>query len=203
MKRSAITLTLIALLASSCSSVRGEAQETNFGDEADTTLAFTTAEEEPSGIAIGSASVTDDGVARDAIDFIASDLLSGQDINGVDLFGGGSVIATFVEPECEFSGDQGALLAEAASADDSTTFVFIHSGASSDAFRGFADEFGLLQANVVHLDDGSRALSQRFGVDAYPSTLLIDGTGKMSSTRGALDSDRLAQALSIVQIGPD
>jgi hypothetical protein len=200
MKYSAITLTLIALLASSCSSVRGEAQETNFGDEADATLVFAAAEEERSGIAIGSASVADEGVARDAIDFIAADLLSGQDINGIDLLGAGSVIATFVEPGCEFSGDQGALLAEAASIDESITFVFIHSGASPDAFRGFAEEFGLLQANVVHLDDGSRALSQRFGVDAYPSTLLIDGGGKMSSTRGALDSDRLAQALSIVQV---
>jgi hypothetical protein len=192
---------LIALLASSCSSVRGEAQETNFGDEADTTLAFTTAEEEPSGIAIGSASVTVEGVARDALHFTALDLLSGQDIDGVDLLGVGSVIATFVEPGCEFSGDQGALLAEAASVNELTTFVFIHSGATPDAFKGFAEEFGLLQSNVVHLDDGSRALSRRFGVIAYPSTLLIDGSGKMSSTRGALNNDRLAQALSIVKRG--
>ena len=203
MKCSAITLTLIALLAASCSSVRGEAQETNFGNDADTTLAFRTAQDEPSGIMIGSASVTDEGVARDAIDFTALDLLSGQDIDGVDLFGAGSVIATFVEPGCEFSGDQGALLAEAASVDESTTFVFIHSGATPEAFKGFAEEFGLLQSNVVHLDDGSRALSRRFGVNAYPSTLLIDGSGKMSSTHGALNNDRLAQALSIVQSGSD
>jgi|TARA_B110000238_G_scaffold34406_1_gene35614 hypothetical protein len=202
-KHSAINLTLIALLAASCSSVRGEAQETNFGNEADAKLVFTAANERPVGIAIGSASVTNDGVARDAINFTALDLLSGQDIYGIDLFGAGSVIATFVEPGCEFSGDQGALLAEAASVNESTTFVFIHSGATPDAFKGFAEEFGLLQSNVVHLDDESRALSQRFGVIAYPSTLLIDGSGKMSSTRGALNNERLAQALSIVQSGSD
>ena len=203
MKRSAIALTLVALLAASCSSVRGDAQETNFGDETDAKLVFTPADEAPSGIAIGSASVTVEGVARDALNFTALDLLSGQDIDGVDLLGVGSVIATFVEPGCEFSGDQGALLAEAASVDESTTFVFIHSGATPDAFTGFAAEFGLLQSNVVHLDDGSRALSRRFGVIAYPSTLLIDGSGKMSSTRGALNNDRLAQALSIVKRGSD
>jgi|TARA_R110002110_G_scaffold413401_1_gene640720 hypothetical protein len=203
MKRSAIALTLVALLAASCSSVRGDAQETNFGDETDAKLVFTPADEAPSGIAIGSASVTVEGVARDALNFTALDLLSGQDIDGVDLLGVGSVIATFVEPGCEFSGDQGALLAEAASVDESTTFVFIHSGATPEAFKGFAEEFGLLQSNVVHLDDGSRALSRRFGVIAYPSTLLIDGSGKMSSTRGALNNDRLAQALSIVKRGSD
>jgi hypothetical protein len=199
-KRSASTLTLVALLAASCSSIRGDAQETNFGDATDAKLVFTPADEKPSGIAIGSASVTVEGVARDALKFTALDLLTGQDIDGVDLFGPGSVIATFVEPGCQFSGDQGALLADAASAAESTTFVFIHSGATPDAFKGFAEEFGLFQANVVHLDDGSRALSQRFGVNAYPSTLLIDSAGKMSSTRGALDSGRLAQALSIVQV---
>ncbi|MFT6289994.1 MAG: hypothetical protein ACJAR2_000579 [Ilumatobacter sp.] len=201
MRRSAITLTLFAIVASSCSLVRGDARVTNFGDEADAALPFAAAEEEPSGIAIGSAAVTDEGVARDAIDFIASDLLSGGDISGVELFGAGSVIATFVEPGCQFSGEQGALLAKTASAEESTTFVFIHSGATPGAFKGFAEEFGLLQPNVVHLDDGSRALSQRFGVDAYPSTLLIDGAGKMSSARGALDSGRLALALSIVEVG--
>jgi hypothetical protein len=203
MKRSAITLTLVALLAASCSSVRGDAKETNFGDETDTKLVFAPADEKPPGIAIGSASVTAEGVARDALDFTALDLLSGQDIDGIDLLGEGSVIATFVEPGCEFSGDQGALLAEAASVDESTTFVFIHSGATPDAFKGFAKEFGLLQSNIVHLNDESRALSRRFGVIAYPWTLLIDGSGKMSSTLGALDNDQLAQALSIVQSGSD
>jgi hypothetical protein len=171
MRRSAITLTLFAVVASSCSLVRGDARVTNFGDEADAALSFTAAEEEPSGIAIGSAAVTDEGVARDAIDFIASDLLSGGDVSGAELFGAGSVIATFVEPGCQFSGEQGALLAKTASAEESTTFVFIHSGATPGAFKG------------------------------YPSTLLIDGAGKMSSARGALDSGRLALALSIVEVG--
>jgi hypothetical protein len=133
MRRSAITLTLFAIVASSCSLVRGDARVTNFGDEADAALPFAAAEEEPSGIAIGSAAVTDEGVARDAIDFIASDLLSGGDISGVELFGAGSVIATFVEPGCQFSGEQGALLAKTASAEESTTFVFIHSGATPGA----------------------------------------------------------------------
>lgn len=206
MKRTIALLTVI-VAASSCSAVQGEQDEANFGSESDdaTVVVFDddavegdTAVTTVPAIEVGSASIDEDGAASEAIDFVSTELYSRSDIDGQALFGGGSVIATFVQPGCEFSSEHSDLLSEAAQADDGVTYVFVHSGADSESFAQFVTEAELDGDNIIHLDDNNGDLSYRFGIDEYPSTLLVDSDGQLSSTVGALDSDRLGKALAIV-----
>lgn len=201
MKRAVALLTVI-LVAGGCSAVRGTETETNFGSNQTSSLVFEAdagAETEPApAIQIGDASVSEPGAASTAIDFVSTELYSRSDIDGRSLFGGGSVIATFVQPGCEFSSDHAELLAAAADKPGDVTYVFVHSGAASDAFTQFVVAAGIEGDNIVHLDDMNGELSHRFGVTSYPSTLFVDSQGQLSSTDGALNATRLNRALAIV-----
>lgn len=156
------------------------------------------AADESAAVAVGESSVHETGAANDAIAFEATELFSQSARSGLDLLGSGATIVTFVQPGCDFSVDQSTLLVDAAAGDIDVTYVFIHSGGSAASFMAFATDADLVQENMVHLDDADGVLSQRFGVDAYPSTLLVDGDGRLSSSTGALDEVRLQRALDIV-----
>lgn len=205
MKRTIALLTII-VAASSCSAVQGEQDEANFGSESDEAAAVlfdddvdaNAVETTVPAIEVGSASISEAGAASQAIDFVSTELYSRSDIDGQTLFGDGSVIATFVQPGCEFSSEHSELLSEAAQADDGVTYVFVHSGADSESFAQFVADAELDGDNIIHIDDNNGELSYRFGIDAYPATLLVDSEGQLSSTVGALDSDRLGRALEIV-----
>lgn len=152
-------------------------------------------------VRVGTTSVREAGPANEAINFVATELYSQSSISGLELLGNGPVIATFVQPGCDFSLGQSELLVDAATGGVDVTFVFVHSGGDADAFMSFASEAGLAEENMLHVDDRNGVLSARFGVDAYPSTLLVDGAGRLSSSTGALDAVRLQRALSIVTSG--
>ena len=197
MKQTIALLTVI-LAATGCSTIRGEESESDFGSDDGVAVVFA---DEPADAAIevGSASVSDAGAASEAINFVSTELYSRADIDGTTLFGGGGVMATFVQPGCEFSSEHAEILASAAADTESgVTYVFVHSGATREAFTQFVVGAGLDTDNIVHLDDMNGELSYRFGVDAYPATLLVDASGQLSSTKGALDAERLDRALAIV-----
>lgn len=154
-------------------------------------------------VVVGDSSVHETSSASEAIAFVTTELYSQRALTGQQVLGSGPVIATFVEPACRFSAAQSQLLIDAAVADAGISYVFIHSGGDAEAFMAFASDAGLSAENVVHIDDRNGALSQRFGIEAYPSTLLVDEAGRLSSSTGALDSDRLDRAVSIVRSGED
>ncbi len=200
----AMILLAAALLgATGCSAVRGEEQESNFGANTPTAVAADTTQSDP--FAAGSQSVTiaaprqvdDEASAAVAIDFVATGLHSNAPINGTSLLGDGSAIVTFVQPGCEFSTVHSELLAAAADVGD-VSFVFVHSGGSRESFLEFTNATGLSHENVVHLDDRSGIITQRFGIDMFPATMLVAADGSLSRTSGALDQERLDSAIALV-----
>lgn len=189
----AATTTALMVMAG-CGGLAAEEATSNTLAEISAAARFADAEQVP----VGTSSVHDAGSANAAIDFTSTELYSQSSLSGLELLGNGPVIATFVQPGCDFSVDQSELLVDAAIGNVDITFVFLHSGGDANAFQSFASDAGLTEENMIHLDDRDGVLSTRFGVEAYPSTLLVDGTGQLSSSTGALDDVRLQRALSIV-----
>lgn len=76
--------------------------------------------------------------------------------------------------------------------------MIVHSGGNAAAYRAMASESGLAAPNIVHLDDTDQRLWNRFGIAASPSSILVDRTGLVRSSHGALGEsgrDRAAAAL--------
>ena len=191
------SIVAVLLAVTGCSAVRGEPDTVNFGSTESAAAAFDDVASSAH-VSVGSASINEPGAGQSAIDFVSTELFSGTDIDGRELFGSGSVVATFVQPGCDFSAGHAEVIAAAASERDDVTFVFVHSGAAPESFQRFAAEAGLDSDSVVHLDDHAGELSYRFGVAEYPTTLLADADGQLSLTTGALDGDRMDQALELV-----
>lgn len=210
-----VTVFAAIVLLSSCASIRGERIETGFGAPS-TQLSEPSpypdleADAEPYSPTIAALPVAADPVsapvaigdsaerAAMAFDFTTQELYSGGAVDGAELLGQGAVIVTFVQPGCDISVDQGPSIAEAAQMYSEVIFVIIHSGGSGDQYISFAEGNNLVHENIVHLQDDRGALSQRFGIDAYPSTLLVDLDGRASTVTGAMSEDGLDQALDIV-----
>ena len=207
MKRLLLLVTIV-LLASGCASIRGERIETGLGADPVANSVVEPRERTDALESFPVATVTSDPVvlgsddASASFDFVATELYSGGRIEGGDLFGQGSVLVTFVQPGCDISADGGSTIAQAAEAHPEANYVIVHSGADNDAYIQFAEDAELYQENMVHLSDHYGALANRYGVQDYPTTLLIDSDLRISSVVGAMDADaQLEAVVTVVKSG--
>jgi len=218
-----VALALVSVLG--CSSIRGERIETGFGPVIDQSserqaanaasaagpsaaqrsaaariadlrreAATPSAVNQPVATAVG----LGQGDATASFDFRATELYSGSIVEGVDLFGQGTVLATFVQPGCELSLDGGPTISEIAEAHPEAIFVIVHSGADNEAYKAFAEEAMLFQENMVHLSDTHGSLAKRYSIDAFPTTLLIDSEMRIPSVTGAMDRETQRKAVEAV-----
>ena len=177
----------LALLATTgCTAVRGDLVETGIGP-VDTPLAVqadTTAAEED---------------ASEAFNFSATELFSGTEISGADLYQNAPMIVTFVTPTCAVCRSEGPEVAAAAETNGDITYLIVHSGADAQSYEQYADETGLYQENLIHINDLGSALLQRFGVSSYPTSLLVGTDGTVRQSIGALELQGQAEAADVVR----
>lgn len=198
MKRSAllplIAIMAFALVGTACSGVRGSLVETGVREESEESVAASLAPEvqDDGSVAIGTASLAE------PFAFTAPELFTGASVSGLELYTEAPMIVTFVSPTCPVCLTEGPEIAKAADLHPDITYLIIHGGADTDRYRSFADEQGLYQENVIHVEDEAGVLWSRFGVISTPSTLLIDGEGRVSQSTGALELQGHEQAANKV-----
>ena len=182
MRRTLLTATLIVTLATGCSAVRGERITTGYADRSSTSL--TDASETSASTLPAPVSSAANG---SAIDFSAPMLIGGQRVDGIDLLSQHAIV-TFVQPGCEISVADGSSIADAADRHPELTYVFVHSGGGEAGYLDMVDTAGLVGENIVHLVDDGR-ITERFGVIAFPTTVIVDADGALSRAVGALDAE--------------
>jgi|GEM_PF-5737400 len=196
---------VLATVAANCGVVRGERVETGFlsaetkatrlttfVDEASTLVSASPASASPAPVQLGSSD------ASESFNFRARELYSGTILDGMDLFGQGEVLVTFVQPGCEISIDGGPTMAEVAELHPEAIYVIVHSGADDEAYINFAEAAELYQENMVHLSDHFGSLAARYGVDEYPTTLLIDADYRITSVVGVMNTEAQLEAVAAV-----
>lgn len=186
MRPTLLAAAVLLVVMTGCSSVRGERTTTGFADQATQTELDVPA----------STVVASPAPVGSAVDFTASMLVGGQRVEGADLLGQGSVIMTFVQPGCEISAADSPSIAQAAQNHPELTYVFLHSGATDSDYREMVDTAGLEGENIVHLVD-DRGVTERFGVTAFPTTVIVDSAGALTSAVGVLDAEGQERAASL------
>ena len=178
----------IALL-SGCAGIRGELDEQGFAaaDRVPTQEVAAVADEP----------VDDNPAANEIFDFHATELLRGATLPGQDLLGQPAIM-TFITPDCEFTAEAGADLAAAAERNPDVLFVVVHGHGSVEEHVAFVEEVDLLADNVIHIDDTEGSLSNRLGINAFPSSVLITDDQAISVAEGHLDHDGYGRAIGIV-----
>ncbi len=180
----------IGLLATTgCSAVRGELVETGVGtaDAALDASPFSTDEVE---------NESDD--LSEAFNFSGTELFRRSTVSGADLYNNAPMIVTFVTPTCAICRSEGPQVAAAAETYGDITYVIVHSGDTTKGYESYADDNGLFQENVIHLDDGDGVLLRRFSVTSYPTSLLVGADGAVRQSVGALESQGLDEAAKVV-----
>lgn len=135
-----------------------------------------------------------------AVGFSAK-LLGGGTTSGSELAADGPVHLVFFQPTCPFSSEEGPKLAAAALRHPDVTYIVAHSGGTAADYDRVIAEAGLDAPNIVHVDDTEQALWARFGVTASPSSILIDGSGLLRSSYGALGDSGLDRAAETLLTG--
>lgn len=189
-----IALMTLVLIGTGCSGVRGSLVETNVGDQTEEAVAESLAPEvlDDGSVAIGTTATSA------PFAFTAPELFTGASVSGLELYNDAPMIVTFVSPTCPVCLTEGPEIANAAELYPDITYLVVHGGADTDSYRSFADEQGLYQENVIHVEDESGVLWERFGVVATPSTLLVDGEGRVTQSTGALELQGHEQAANNV-----
>ncbi|MFK8026141.1 MAG: TlpA family protein disulfide reductase [Ilumatobacter sp.] len=204
-RRAQVALLFACLMPTvGCGTVRGEQVESGFGSEiapvangeaaGSQTDATTPQQAVPAAMA-ATAKPTSTG---EPLAFTGTELFAGSAVDGRALLDGASLI-TFVTPDCEFSTFHADLLTAALATSDDVTQVIVHTGTTRQSAQVWVDQVGLVGEHVVHLDDDGGVLARRFGVEAFPTTLLVTADGRLSKTEGALDQTRIDAALAIVR----
>ena len=190
MRRTLLTATLLLILSTGCSAVRGERITTGYADRSSNSPASIS----ETGSATPSPPMSS-AEAGKAIDFSAPMLVGGQRIEGADLLRQAAIV-TFVQPDCEISVADGPSIADAADRHPELTYVFVHSGGTDASYLDMVDTAELVGENIVHLVDDGR-VTERFGVTAFPTTVIVDGEGALSRAVGALDAQGQERAASV------
>lgn len=128
--------------------------------------------------------------------------LDGDQVDGVELLERAPAIMTFVRADCDYSDDEVPKIADAAERHPDVTFVVVASGpAGPDApwLDGIADG----RDNLIVVDDTDELLWYRFAITATPSNVLVDDSGVMRSSYGALAESGLDRAAALVAAGFD
>lgn len=132
--------------------------------------------------------------------FFASELGTGEEIDGLDLYRGRPTLITFSVPTCPVCTAEAPMIAGAAEKYPDITFVIVHSQGTLNDYKEFADTADLTQDNVIHLVDQDMSLWRRFGVVQQPTSVLINAEGKVSQTRGALASEGLDIVAAMLEL---
>ena len=198
MRRTFLTLILaLALVGTGCSGVRGNLVETGIADGSAETAYPNLAPAESTGSADDSIA-TGDTASAEPFAFTAPDLFTGTTVTGLELYQEAPMIVSFVSPTCPVCVTEGPEIAFAADMHPDVTYLLIHSGADSESYRHYAETAGLYQENVIHVEDGSGVIWQRFNIVSTPSTLMVDVDGRVSQSTGALELQGHAKAADLV-----
>ena len=208
--RSVVAATaMVAMIAlSGCGSIRGDRV---LVDEGGAVVQISPVDVTPV-VAAGErrADTTDDAAPVVSVEAAASvptafqfraELVDGGDLAGAELYDGTPTIVTFVQPTCPFSLEESPKLANAAERHPDVRFVVVHSGGDHAAYTDMIAASALRGTNVVHVDDTGLQLWDRFGIGASPSSILIDRTGLVRSSYGALGDSGLDRAAEAVDVG--
>jgi hypothetical protein len=202
----AVSITIIGLTG--CGSIRGErvavsedgtAYDVVSVDPPTTTIASASASASAS-TPRPAVEVRTDTPNPAAVGFSAK-LLGGGTTSGSKLAADGPVHLVFFQPTCPFSNEEGPKLAAAALRHPDITYVVAHSGGTAADYDEVIADAGLDAANIVHVDDTDQVLWARFGVTASPSSILIDGSGLLRSSYGALGDSGLDRAAETLLTG--
>lgn len=183
----ATVLAVGMLLATGCTGARGELLESGV-EPGSTEVELLFADDD------GDGAETD----ADLFGFTAPDLTSGYPVVGAELYENAPTIVTFVVPSCPVCVTEAPKLSAAAEAHPEVNFLFVHSFGEVSEFVEYADGYELSHENTVHVVDIDGILWERFGLVSQPSTVLVDHTGAVSSSVGALGDDGLLRAISTV-----
>ncbi len=194
MKKIITTLLALVLLGTGCAGVRGELVESGMADE-ETDIDPTDIEpemNEDGAIQIG------DLALETPFGFTAPELFSGRSVSGAELYANAPMIMTFMSPTCAVCVNEAPELAAAAERNPDITYLVVHGGADTDSYRDFADERGLYQENVIHVEDTAGIIWERFSVISTPTTLMVDLEGRVTKSTGALEIQGQQRAADIV-----
>lgn len=174
-----------ALIAVGCSGVRGELVESGI-----------TADGENDAVELSFVSEAE--AEAMLFDFSASELFTGSSVDGQELLQNAPLIVTFVVPSCPVCVAEAPKLGAAAEANAHVNFVVVHSFGELEDFRSYTNTTDLSQENILHIVDTDGVLWERFGIISQPSSVLIDGQGRVTNSRGALGDDGLLRAVATV-----
>lgn len=197
-----------ALLATGCSTIRGERTDVGFGGDSPSELAFEESSTEvapaPTTPAVASADpnavhVSAENRTAGPFAFTADALLSDDVIDGVDLYEDRPTIVTFVTPTCPICAVEGPFIAEAAAANPDVTIAIVHSQGTPTDHLAYVDRHELDLANIVHIDDPDMALWTRFNVISQPSSVLVASDGATTFSTGALGTNGFERAVALLR----
>lgn len=190
LRQMSAALALAALVATGCSA--GDRQESGFAQENGNDVEVISEDGEPP-VLLGARAIAE------PFEFEAPMLDSTTTVNGVELYDNAPLIMVFTVPSCPICVTEGPKLASAAEANSDISFVIVHSFGETDYYREYTQSSGLFQENVIHIVDQEGVLWDRFGVSSQPSSVLVDTSGRITSSRGALGDDGLIRAADIVR----
>lgn len=188
-------------LLTACGAARGELVENGFTApaEEDIELAFVDEDEYRSPLAGWSTTrLAADAPGEEAFGFDAVELMSGETIEGGELFAQRPLIISFVTPTCPICTVEAPKLAFSAEQNDDITYVMVHNGSDDGDYLDFLSTSGIADSPIVHLIDGDVSLWAHFGVLQQPSYVFVDEDGVVRSSVGALEDHGLERAATEV-----
>lgn len=193
--RRIVALAAASVVLTACAGIRGEMTDTSVPRpqvryvEAKTTLP--PAEEVASG-----------AVVAEPFEFTATELGTGAEVSGSDLYAERPMMLLFSVPTCPVCTVEAPKIVAAAERYPDVRFVIAHSQGSESQIEEFVADTGLDTApNIVNLFDENSVLWNRFRVVAQPYYVLVDVDGGLSSSMGALGDDGLDRAVELMRSG--
>ncbi len=190
-----VAILAISLVTTSCATVRGERVESGVATQEEAITPAVLPLARPVGNAIAVNNVQQAG----AFSFLSTALESRMAISGMELVADGPVVMTFVVPHCPICISEAPTIAHSAAENQDVTYVIVHSGGVVADYLDFNEDSGLNLPNVVHLDDSAGVLWARFGVIQQPTNILVDARGDVTQALGALGSEELEGAISVLR----
>ena len=133
-----------------------------------------------------------------AFDFVASELFSGDPVDGAALFENAPTMLVFADPNCPICVADGPELAEAALEISDVNVVVVHSFAQSEAYLAYVERSDLSAESILHIVDTEGVLSLRFGLTATPATVMVAADGQVTVVSGALGVEGFKEAADLL-----